>query len=330
MLCINNDSTNPYFNLALEEYILKTFLSECFMLWRDSPSIIVGKNQNSLSEINIDYVRENSIPVVRRLSGGGSVFHDLGNLNFTFIINDTEDNFINFQKFTLPIIEVLKKLSVNAELSGRNDLTIDGKKFSGNAQYKFKNRLLHHGTLLFASNIADLSAALKVNPSKFEGKGIKSVASRVTNIAEHLKQPLALVEFKQMILTHIRASHKEFELYELKQTDIDAVNKLMRDKYSTREWNYGNSPAYNFKNRRKFAAGSIEVYFSVNDGIINQVKIFGDFFSKYDISDVEISLVGVKHDEKSIRQALANLNMDYYFSNINKDAFISVLFRQPV
>lgn len=153
MIYLLNTSTQPYFNLALEEYILKQFQEECFMLWQNSPCIVAGKNQNTLSEINLDFIKEHNLPVVRRLSGGGTVFHDLGNLNFTFIVNDQGNSFINFKKFTLPIVEVLQKLSVNAVLSGRNDLTIEGKKFSGNAQYKSKHRLLHHGTLLFSSNI---------------------------------------------------------------------------------------------------------------------------------------------------------------------------------
>ena len=278
MLYLNNQNTFPYFNLALEEYILKEFNQECFMLWQNSPSIIVGKNQNSLSEINVDYVREHNIPVVRRLSGGGSVFHDLGNLNFTFIINDLENSFIDFKKFTLPIIEVLQKLSVNAELSGRNDMTIAGKKFSGNAQYKFKDRLLHHGTLLFTSNITELTSALRVDPSKFEGKGIKSVESRVTNISQHLKQPITINEFRSMIFQHIQDSHKDFIPYELSARDIEAINKMVRERYSTWEWNFGASPAYNFTNRRKFAGGSIEVYLTIVNGIIDRIKIYGDFF----------------------------------------------------
>lgn len=327
MLYIYNNSTNPYYNLALEEYILKEFTQECFMLWQNSPSIIVGKNQNTISEININYIKEHNIPVVRRLSGGGTVFHDLGNLNFTFIIDDTKNSFVDFKKFTLPIIEVLRKLSVNAELSGRNDLTIGGKKFSGNAQYKFKNRLLHHGTLLFTSNISDLTSALKVDPSKFEGKGIKSVKSRVTNISEHLKKPLAISEFKQMIMEHIKASHKEFDFYKLTPQDINTVNKLVQEKYSTWEWDFGSSPAYNFSNRKKFAGGSIEAYLSVSNGIIRQIKLYGDFFGKYDISDIEQTISGTKHEESAVRQVLSSFNMDNYFSNITIDDFMSVLLR---
>jgi lipoate---protein ligase len=325
MLCIRNDSTDPYFNLALEDYILNNFSQECFMLWQNAPSIIVGKNQNSLSEINIDYVREHNIPVVRRLSGGGAVFHDLGNLNFTFIVNDNSDSFANFEKFTLPIIEVLRDLSVKAEFSGRNDLLIDGKKFSGNAQYKSNNRLLHHGTLLFTSKISDLTSALNVAPSKFEGKGIKSVESRVTNIAEHLKQPVTILDFKKKILEHIRRSHGEFEFYELRDEDIDKVKTLVDQKYNTWEWNYGSSPAYNFKNCRKLAGGLIEAYLTINNGIIAQIKLQGDFFSKYDVADIERLLTGVKHEEKALKEALAGINIECYFANITRSDFISTL-----
>jgi lipoate---protein ligase len=327
MIFIDNESTNPYFNMALEEYILKEFDQECFMLWQNSKSIIVGKNQNSLSEINIEFVQKNNIPVVRRLSGGGTVFHDLGNMNFTFIISDAENSFVDFGKFTLPILEVLQDLAVKAELSGRNDLVIDGKKFSGNAQYKYRDKLLHHGTLLFDSNITDLSAALKVDPTKFEGKSVKSVESRVTNIKQHLNQPMTISDFKRRIFSHIQNSHKGFSRYELMPEDVHAVDRLVQEKYGTWEWNFGSSPAYNLKNRRKFAGGSIEAYLSVNDGIIDQIKLYGDFFSKFDIRDIESALIGIKHEERAIRQALSEMNIENYFSNINTAEFISVLFQ---
>ena len=244
MLYIYNKNTNPYFNLAAEEYVLKEFQEECFMLWRNEPSIIVGKNQNTLAEINLDYVRQHKIPVVRRLSGGGAVFHDLGNLNFTFIVNEDVSSFSDFRRFTQPIIDVLRKLSINAEFSGRNDITIDGKKISGNAQYYYKNRILHHGTLLFSSSITDLSAALKVRPVKFEDKGVKSVSKRVTNISEHLKEPITIEQFIDLIMNHIREQTRGSEMYEFTQEDIEKIEKLVREKYSTWEWNFGTSPDY--------------------------------------------------------------------------------------
>jgi len=326
MLYIYNKNTNPYFNLAAEEYVLKEFQEECFMLWRNEPSIIVGKNQNTLAEINLDYVRQHKIPVVRRLSGGGAVFHDLGNLNFTFIVNEDVSSFSDFKRFTQPIIDVLRKLSVNAEFSGRNDITIDGKKISGSAQYYYKNRILHHGTLLFSSSITDLSAALKVRPVKFEDKGVKSVSKRVTNISEHLKEPITIEQFIDLIMNHIREQTGGSEMYEFTQEDIKKIEKLVKEKYSTWEWNFGTSPDYSFKNEKKFTGGTVEVNLNVEKGIIKDIKIYGDFFGKYDVSEVENLLKGVKHSEEEIRKVLSNIDMNDYFANITVDNLIEVMF----
>ncbi|MCJ7688467.1 MAG: lipoate--protein ligase, partial [Clostridiaceae bacterium] len=275
MIIINNTNINPYFNMAVEEYILKEFKEDCFMLWRNEPAIIVGKNQNTLSEINLEYIQANNIPVVRRLSGGGTVFHDLGNLNFTFIKNNSDENFNNFRKFTLPILNVLKSLNVNAEFSGRNDLTIEGKKFSGNAQYNYKNRVLHHGTLLFSSDISNLSKSLQAKPLKFQDKSIKSAISRVTNINSHLKEPLSIMDFNALITNYIITEDSSASLYEFTDYDLSNINKLREEKYSTWEWNFGHSPKYNFINEKKFPFGTVECNMEVDHGIIKAIKIYG-------------------------------------------------------
>jgi lipoate---protein ligase len=199
MLLVKNHHTNPYFNLAAEEYLLKQRDEDFFMLWQNAPCIVIGKNQNAHAQIHHDYVKENDITVVRRLSGGGAVFHDLGNINFTFITKKNHNEAIDFSPFTLPIIHALKDLNVNAEFSGRNDILIDGKKFSGNAQYYYKERLLHHGTLLFSGNLTDLAKALKPKPQKIEDKAVQSTISRVTNIKSHLSTPMTVQEFLQYL-----------------------------------------------------------------------------------------------------------------------------------
>lgn len=292
------------------------------MLWRNAPSIIIGRNQNTLSEINAEYVKAHSIPVVRRLTGGGTVFHDLGNLNYTFIVNDNGGTGIDFKKHTLPILEVLQGLSVNAELTGRNDLTIDGRKFSGNSQCRYRNRLLHHGTLLFSSNLPDISAALKVDPSKFEGKGVQSVSSRVTNISEHLKTPLTLTGFKQLITENIQNSHTEFEICTLSEQELALVTSLEREKYSTWEWNYGASPAFNISKRKKFPAGNFEIFMNVTGGKIRETHIFGDFFGECDVSDIENSLTGLPYEESEIRKKLSEFELSRYFSGIGTDVYL--------
>lgn len=326
MLYIDNERTDPYWNLALEEYLLKSSAQEYFILWQNAPSIIIGRNQNTSSEINAEYVSAHSIPVVRRLTGGGAVFHDLGNLNYTFIVNDNGSTGIDFEKYTQPILDVLHGLSVNAELTGRNDLTIDGRKFSGNSQYRYRGRLLHHGTLLFSSSLPDISSALKVDSSKFEGKGVQSVRSRVTNISEHLKMPLTLTEFKQLVTANIRNSHSEFEIYILSEQELVSVSLLEREKYSKWEWNYGASPAYNISKRKKFSAGNLEVFMNVTGGKIRGTRIFGDFFGECEVSDIENSLTDLPYEESAIRKKISEFELSLYFSGIGIDDLLSLLF----
>ncbi len=323
MITIINDRTDPYYNLACEEYIFNKYQDEdVFMLWRDEPSIIVGKNQNTLAEVNIDYVREHKIPVVRRLSGGGAVFHDLGNLNFTFITSDEGGAFNDFQRYTKPIVNVLGQLGVEASFSGRNDLVIDGKKFSGNAQYKKKKRVLHHGTLLFAAEIEDLSAALKPRESKFEGKGIKSVISRVTNIAHHLPEPMTVETFKDHLQKEVGA---DAEVHVLTPDEIQAIEKLAEEKYRTWEWNFGSSPDYSFQREKKFPGGHVEVCFNVKEGQISDAVIYGDFFSERDLDDVYEVLNGSPHDHGAIRERLESLDFARYFYNITLEELLSCI-----
>lgn len=326
MLYINNNSINPYFNHALEEYFLKNSNEEFFILWRNSPCILLGKNQNAYSEINIDCVNKNNITVVRRLSGGGAVFNDLGNINFGFISNNASDTFADFKRFTKPIIDALKQLSINAELSGRNDLIIDGKKFSGNAQAKYKNRVLHHGTLLFSSNMEDLAAALNPKPIKFEDKSVKSVSSRVTNISKYLKYPLDVLEFKEYIINYVMGLDENAVLYNLSEEDLKSINKLVDEKYSTWEWNFGSSPKYNFRNEKKFSGGIVEVNLYVEKGYIKGIKFFGDFFSSSDIGEIENSLIGIKHTKEDVYNTLKIFNINNYFTNITIDNILELLF----
>lgn len=327
MLCIQNNITDPYFNLAAEEYVLRNFKEDSFMLWRNRPSIIVGKHQNTLAEINYDYVKENNIDVVRRLSGGGAVFHDLGNLNFTFIQNVDEDhNLVDFKKYTKPIIEVLHQLGVNAKFEGRNDIMIDGKKVSGNAEHVFKKRVLHHGTLLFSSEMADLSKALKVNPLKYQDKGVKSVRSRVTNISDHLPLKMSVLEFQEKILDFIMNSNSETKTYLYSTKDILQINNLVKEKYSTWDWNYGYSPKYNFEKLIKTNGGSLEIQMNIEKGIIKDIKFFGDFFNELDIAEIENCLKDQKHEENVIRNILQNNSFEKYFYNIPLNELLLAMF----
>lgn len=323
MLIIQRRHTNPYFNLAAEEYFLKQSTEDIFMLWRNEPAIIVGKHQNTISEINVDYVKENDISVVRRLTGGGAVFHDLGNLNFTFIQSGRDHTRNDFRKFTEPILEVLQKLGIDARFEGRNDLTIDGKKFSGNAETIWKNRVLHHGTLLFSATMADLSQALKVNEAKFQDKAVKSVRSRVTNISEHLHEAMDVMQFSELIEKHIVGMYPDARFYELTMADELLIEEMVQTKYSTWDWNFGNSPAYNFRKViRTENSGTLEFCMYVNNGVIKQARIYGDYFSHADPGEIESALTDILHEEEAIRKAVAQFEISDYFGKLTVDEFV--------
>ncbi|MGB4204105.1 MAG: lipoate--protein ligase [Bacteroidales bacterium] len=326
MICIRRTETDPYFNIAAEEYVLHEFTDDCFMLWRNEPSVIVGKHQNTLAEINYDFVTQNKIKVVRRISGGGAVFHDLGNINFTFIMNGQPGQLVDFRKFTQPIIDVLATLDIEAKFEGRNDLTIDGKKFSGNAEHVFKNRVLHHGTLLYRATINNLAGALNVDPDKFRDKAIKSVRSRVTNISEHLKVELEIEDFISLVMNHILEMYPNAQLYEFSDNDRKKIRELVQTKYGTWDWNYGYSPKYNFKKSIRTNGGKVEFNFDVKDGIIEKANIYGDFFSRANIHDLEQALIGIPHREQEVLKVLGSFEIGTYFKNITLEELIPALF----
>lgn len=327
MLFIKNDNTSPYINHAIEDYALHKFDEDCFILWRNEPCILIGKNQNTLSEINLDYVKKKNIPVVRRMTGGGAIFNDLGNLNFTFISTNGKDRFADFRKFTYPIIYALKRLSIDAELSGRNDLTINGRKFSGNAQYNYKNKILHHGSILFSSDMANLTEALKVRPIKFQDKAVKSVGSRVTNISEHLKTEMSVLEFKEFLIKSVMENLDNGRLYEFSKDEWNEIKDISNKKYATWEWNYGNSPRFNYFGEKKFAGGIIEANIDIHKGIINEIKFYGDFFSKEELRELEEILTGIRYEEEQVYKRLENIDIEKYMTKINKDNLIEVMFK---
>lgn len=324
MLCIYNPCTDPYFNLAAEEYFLDCCQEDVFMLWRNEPAIIVGKFQNSLAEINLDYVQEKHIKVVRRQTGGGAVFHDLGNLNFTFIESNSNGN---FRTFTEPILEVLRQLGVDAHFEGRNDLTINGMKFSGNAQCVHHNRTLHHGTLLFASEMTDLSQALKVNPLKFQDKAVKSVRKRVTNISEHLPdKSFTVMDLKDAIMQYVKSTNANAVNYELTDRDKASIQRLVEEKYSTWEWNFGSSPRYTFQKAIKTKGGMIELYLLLDKGCIKDIKIYGDFFALKDIYELEQRLTGVQHNKEQLAAVIEEIGLSDYIRQVDKEEFLQLFF----
>lgn len=324
MRYILNENTDAYFNLASEEYLLKHTNDDIFYLWRNDNAIIVGKNQNTLSEINLDYVREKDIKVVRRLTGGGAVYHDLGNINYTFIENNKK-SFNDFRGFCAPIIKALNEMGVEAEFTGRNDMTIQGKKFSGTAQCKFKDRVMHHGTLLFSSVKADISGALTPRDSKFTDKSVKSVASRITNISEYLTEPMDVIEFRDRLMVSVTGSSDSI-IEKFSQEEIQAITKLREEKYSKWEWNFGQSPKFSMTKEGRFKGGTLEVTLDVSHGTIEKFRVYGDFFGTKDVDQLEAAIKGISQNEGTVREALEKLDLSDYMVNITVDDLLSLMF----
>ncbi|MCK1984374.1 MULTISPECIES: lipoate--protein ligase [Peribacillus] len=329
MLFIDNKGiTDPRINLAIEEYALKHLnIDETYLLFYiNRPSIIIGRNQNTIEEINSDYVDGNGITVVRRLSGGGAVYHDLGNLNFSFITRDDGDSFHNFKKFTQPVVETLEKLGIHAELSGRNDILAEGKKISGNAMFSTKGRMFSHGTLLFQSEMDHIVSALKVKKDKIESKGIKSIRSRVGNIADFLKEPMSVEEFRSFLLQNIFKDSGKVTEYVLTDTDWEKIHEISEERYQNWEWNYGKSPKFNLKNSHRFPVGSVDIRLEVNRGIIENCKIYGDFFGVGEVADIEQKLTGIRYEKEAISRVLDEIDVRHYFGNVTKEEILALIY----
>lgn len=329
MLFIDNKGiTDPQINLAIEEYALKNLdINETYLLFYiNGPSIIIGKNQNTIEEINTEYVEANDIKVVRRLSGGGAVYHDLGNLNFSFITKDDGESFHNFKKFTEPVVDALKKLGVNAELSGRNDLVVGSRKISGNAQFSTRGRMFSHGTLMLDSEIENVVSALKVKKDKIESKGIKSIRSRVANISEFMDEKISIEDFRALLLENIFGGKENIKEYVLTEEDWEKIHKISKERYQNWDWNYGKSPKFNLQHSHRFPVGGIDVRLEVNKGIIENCKIFGDFFGVGDVAEIEEKLVGLRYEKVEIDKALDGIDIKHYFGNITKEDFAGLIY----
>ena len=324
MLYIIDSSTDPYWNLAAEEYLLYNFSDPVFRLWRNAPSIIVGRNQNALAEINADYVRSRSIAVVRRLSGGGAVFHDLGNVNYTFIEKKIEGEQTSdmFRRCTAPIISALQGLDVAASLEGRNDLLIEGRKFSGNAIAVHRDRVLQHGTLLFSASIAELGDALLSRPEKYSDKGVKSNVTRVTNISSHLKSPMNVEQF----MDYLRVAIAGGEIYQYSAEDLKAISALSDSKYRTDSWNYGSGPRYSFSKVKKLPCGLVELYMDVNKGVIEHLDIRGDYFFIRPTEEFCAALVGIEHNYEKIAGAISTISPGDYFGPVSVEELTDMFF----
>lgn len=322
-------------NLATEQYLMNSGKLEApFMLFYiEKPCIIVGRNQNTMEEINQKYCEDNEITITRRLSGGGAMYQDLGNMCFSFVVPAKDQKFGDFKTLVQPIVRALHEMgATKAEVTGRNDIVIDGKKFSGNAMYTKGDKTFSHGTLMFDVDTSAVENALRVPKDKIESKGVKSVRSYVTNIKPYLDkqyQALDTFAFRDELIKKIwqvdsLEQAQKFE-YHLDETDKAEIAKIEQELYKNWDWVYGRSPEFTVQKRHRFTGGTIDARFLIDNGVITSVKIYGDFFGKKDVGEVEALLAGVKYAPAEIRQALAKLDLTQYFAGIPTEEIVELL-----
>ncbi|MBN2260498.1 MAG: lipoate--protein ligase [Clostridiales bacterium] len=297
MKYIKNLSTDPYFNSALEEYCLEniSFDEDLFIIWRNESSVILGRHQNVFQEINYKFIQESRIPVVRRISGGGTVYHDLGNINFTFIFTNKKDEYVNYITHNQKIMEVLKLLGIKTRMSDRHDILYNGKKISGNAQRILRKRVLHHGTILFNTDLDILEKSIYIDKKNIYSKAIESVRSQVTNIKEYLNNKMDETEIIEYFYKILSNNYLDNEII-LKKNDVENIENLVKEKFSKWEWNYGESPTFNYQNSLKINKNNWHLNLNVKNGIIQKCDVFKNSFM------VPHRLVGLKYDIDSFSE----------------------------
>ena len=358
LIYIANDLTDPHYNLAFEEYVFRNVAVICgqaggadvsagpgagalpvLLLWQNEPSVIIGKYQNTVEEINYDYIRENGIHVVRRNTGGGAVYHDLGNLNYSFIIPDAETK-VDFKTFTIPIVKALNAHGVPAEQTGRNDILVEGKKFSGNAQQFASHRLLHHGTIMFDVEMEAVAKALRVKPGKFKSKATKSVRSRVTNLKPYFEDMASsgqerracmtvtdvsdTLQFKALLLDWFRREYDVIDV-RLDETQLAEIEELKRNKYDTQEWNFGKSPKADIVRGDFFRCGQVEFRFTIKGHKISDLKITGDFFAARDIEEFEDMFIGCEYERDALREVLEAADLTSYLGDVTPEELLAII-----
>ncbi|HLW08561.1 MAG TPA: lipoate--protein ligase [Marinilabiliaceae bacterium] len=305
---IISQSNDPSFNLATEEFLLRNSEQEIHFFYINKPSVIIGKHQNALAEINLAFLEENNIPLYRRQSGGGTVYHDFGNINFCFIRKGEQGDLVNFKRATQPIIEVLNQWNIPARNGERNDLLVNFKKISGNACHVFKRRVMHHGTLLYNSDLQRLNASLRNDPSKFKDRAVKSIRSEVMNISELYGKEITSKEFMQNLANAIISNNRFIINSELTHDEQDGILKLQKDKYSTNEWNYNYGPNYEFRKRTVVENWVYAIHMKVERGRINSLSIKSNNPDKNLINNMINSINGSFHQKETIADVITRFN----------------------
>ena len=324
---IETGSTDPHYNLAAEQVVFDRLDRghDYVMLWQNDNSVIVGRHQITAEEVNEEAVRRHGIRVARRLSGGGAVYHDLGNLNFTFITDAGRAAQIDFALFCQPVAALLGELGVPAEIGGRNDITIRGQKFSGNAQYIKGGRVMHHGTIMFDCDLAMVSQALQVSGDKLASKGVASVRSRVTNVRPHLPEAIDMQQFWELLKQHLFRG-RVLRQHHFSAVELAEIEALRTSRYATWDWNYGASPPCTLRRARRFeGCGRVEAHISLEKGRIEMLHFFGDFFGSDEPAALAAHLQDVPLEREELLRHLDNEVVGRTFRGLETEQFLDLL-----
>lgn len=323
MIFFCNQNTDPAFNLALEEILAAELADPFFMLWRNRPSIIVGRNQNTAAEIDGDFVREHHIDVVRRITGGGAVYHDLGNINYTIAADRQEMAQDAFAHYAAPVVGVLRKMGVDAEFSGRNDIIAGGRKISGSAKSILQGRTLFHGTLLFDTDLEQLTGALRPDAKKISARGIKSVRSRVMNLREMMPE-LTVEDFLPRLQQELLTLLEVDKVSEIPAGYIARAEALAETKYRTWQWNYGVAFEYDYEKSQRFGGGTVCVSCRISENRISALRFSGDFFGKAPAEELAARLTGCEFRRESIAGRISAAEVNDYFQGVTEAELLSL------
>ena len=325
MRYIKNTSTNPYYNMAFDEYCLESLsINEpVFYLWQNRPAVIVGFNQEVNTEVNLDYLKENGIDLVRRVTGGGAVYHDLGNLNYT-IVGRSEDLERDYPEYASIMAKALQSLGVPATLSGRNDILVEGRKVSGFAKRVCKNRLMVHGTLMYNVDVDVLTKVLNPSNTKLQSKGIASVRSRVANLCEYLPNIPDIQTFSKQ-LEEILSHHYQDTEYQLSEEDLANIQLLTDQKFATWEWNYGRSPKATLTHSARLACGTVEIHLTLAENRISSCRFGGDLLGNLPATDLESALIEVIYNTENIQKRLSSFTISDYFDGVAMEELIKLI-----
>lgn len=322
---LETGSQDPFYNLAFEEYVLaRRTVGDYLLLWQNDSTVVIGQNQNAEEEVNQAFAEKHGIRVVRRTTGGGAVYHDLGNLNYSFVTDAGDGAELTMERFTRPVVKALRGLGLRAEASGRNDILVEGRKVSGTAQRLLNGRILHHGTLLFDADSGMAAGALHVDPEKFRSKSAKSVRSRIGNIRDFLRVDMGISDFWAYLKTALAG--EGFLTGTLTAEELHAVAVLKREKYDTWEWNFGRSPAYDMLNKRYWDGGCLEVRLSVKGGRIAEIAFCGDFLSRLPLGPLEAALRGTAFRREDVAGVLSRYSLRDCFGGITGDEVLETMF----